>query len=137
MPAVIEKVMGKPVVIVTYHGHITVEDAKSAAVKTADLLDTYGGPLYKVMQVDCDHAYISFDEVMMLTTLSSKGRPGSVTDERIRPVFVGEHLLLDLYVDAMKQEAFGAIEIPVFDTLDDAMIYVDERIHEDGAYGSV
>ncbi len=135
MPTVIEKVMGKPIVIVTFEGHITIEDAKASTVQVAALLDTYGAPLYKVMQ--CDRAHASFDEVMMLTTLSSKGGAGSVTDVRVKPVFVGEHLLLDLYVDAMRQEAFGAIDIPVFDTLTEALLYVDEKIHEDGAYGGV
>ena len=137
MPANVEKVPGLPVVIVTYHGHITVDDARAAFAQIAGLLDTYGAPLYRITHVDCDHAHASFDEVMMLTTISSKGVRGSVTDPDVYTVLVGEHVLIDLYVDAMRQEAFGAVELPVFATMEEAMVYVQAKLQAGGAAGRV
>jgi len=133
MPAKIEKLMDLPVAIVTYHGHISIDDAKSVIAQTADFVDTYGAPLYRVICVECaDEAHASFDEVMMLTTLSSKGIRGSVTDPDVLTVLVGEHILIDLYVDAMRQEAFGAVDIPLFDSMENAMIYVQNIMHRSG-----
>lgn len=136
MPASVEKMPGMPIVIVTYYGHITIDDAKAVFAQMAGLLTTYGAPLYRIAYVDCNTAHTSFDEVMMLTTLSSKGKPGSPTDPNVKTVLVGKHLLIDLYVDAMRQEAFGAVDIPIFDTLDDALTHVRVLIHQDNAAGS-
>ena len=135
MPATVEKLPGKPIVIVTYHGHITVDDARAVFAQIAGLLDIYGAPIYRITQVDCDSAHASFDEVLMLTTLSSRGLRGSATDEDVITVLVGEHLLIDLYVDAMRQEAFGGVQIPLFGTLAAAMDYVQVWIRANGAAG--
>jgi len=137
MPATVEKVLGKPIVLVEYHGHITTDDARAVFAQIAGLLDNYGAPLYRITRVDCDNAHTSFDEVLMLTTLSSKGRRGSATDPDIKTVLVGEHLLIDLYIDAMRQDAFGGVEIPLFDTLDDALEHVREELHLGGAGSGV
>lgn len=137
MAVTVEKVMGKPVVIVTYSGKVTVDDARQSYQDVATLMDDYGDRLYKIVNVDCDKAHASFDEVMMLTTLSSKGIRGSATDRNLHMVLVGQHLLIDLYVDAMRQEAFGAVEIPIFSTLQEAEIYVTEHMHQQGTWGSV
>ncbi|MEO1443621.1 MAG: hypothetical protein AAFV33_24680, partial [Chloroflexota bacterium] len=80
-------------------------------------------------------AHASFDEVMMLTTLSSRRKRGSVTDPNVLTVLVGEHILIDLYVDAMRQEAFGGVDIPLFGAMDDALVYVRAQIHMGGAAG--
>lgn len=133
MPATVEKVLGKPIVIITYHGHITVKDAKDVLADIGTLLDDYGAPLYKIINVNCDNAHASFDEVMMLTTLSSKGIRGSATDPNVFTTLVGQHVLIDLYVDAMQQDAFGAVDIPIFDSIEAAEHYVNERIIEGGA----
>lgn len=135
MPANVEKLANQPIIIASYHGHITVDDAKAVFAQVAGLIDIYGAPLYRIACVDCDSAHTSFDEVMMLTTLSSKGLRGSATDPDVKTVLVGEHLLIDLYVDAMRQEAFGAVEIPIFETLEDALAHVQSIIQNDQAAG--
>ncbi|MEM6280741.1 MAG: hypothetical protein AAF787_00995 [Chloroflexota bacterium] len=136
MPARVEKLMGEPIAIVTYYGHITPADATGVFAQIATLLDDYGAPLYRIICVDCgQEAYASFDEVMMLTILSSRGRRGSTTDPEVMTVLVGEHVLIDLYVDAMRQDAFGGVDIPLFGVLEDALVFVREQIHLGGAAG--
>ncbi|MEL6150593.1 MAG: hypothetical protein AAGK74_03560 [Chloroflexota bacterium] len=136
MPARVEKLMGESIALVTYYGHITLADAEAVIAQTATLLDDYGAPLYRVICVDCEQeAHASFDEVMMLTTLSSRRKRGSVTDPNVLTVLVGEHILIDLYVDAMRQEAFGGVDIPLFGAMDDALVYVRAQIHMGGAAG--
>lgn len=137
MPATVEKLPGQPIAIVTYYGHITVDDARAVFAQVAGLLDRYGAPLYRVTQVDCDSAHASFDEVMMLTTLSGKGIRGSVTDADVLTVVVGEHLLIELYLDAMRQDAFGGVDIPQFTEIADAMNYIETQRRKDGAVGGV
>ncbi|MFZ4815644.1 MAG: hypothetical protein ACOYL5_13985 [Phototrophicaceae bacterium] len=128
MPATVEKVPDQPIAIIRYYGQITAEDAKAVFAQVAALLDLYGQPLYRITTVDEDDNAISIDEIKRLTVLSSQHLPGSVTDPKIFTVLVGQHLLIDLYVDAMQQKAFGGVEIPLFDSLEDALQYVQEEI---------
>jgi hypothetical protein len=129
MPGNVEKILGKPIVIVHYHGHITVEDTRAVFAQIAGLLDTYGAPLYRITCVFTEDTSTTFDEIMMMTTLSSKGLRGSATDPDVVTVLVGEHLLIDMFAEAMSQEAFGSVEIPIFDTEEEALVYVNELIH--------
>lgn len=130
MPAIIQKVKGKPIVIVTYKGRITFEDAQSAFQKVAQLLDTHAKPLYRVVCFDTD-IVITFDEVMMMATFSSRFIRGTATDVDVISVLCGQHPLLDIYADAMRQEAFGGIEMPIFDTLEEAILHVQDWIETD------
>lgn len=132
MPASVEKVLGKPIAIVNYHGEITTEDARAVFAQIAGLVDTYGAPLYRLTCIHSENASMSFDEVMMMTTLSSKGLRGSPTDPNVTTVLVGEHPFIDLYADAMRQDAFGGVEIPIFENQAEAMVYITELIHRQG-----
>lgn len=128
MPATVEKILGKPIALVRYYGHVTVEDSRAVFAQIAGLVDTYGAPMYRITSVRSDESDVSFDEVMMMTTFSSRGVRGSVTDPDVVTVLAGDHPLIDLFAQAMREEAFGAVKIPLFDNEDDALLYVYERI---------
>lgn len=135
MPATVEKILGTPIVIVTYYGHVSVEDTRAVFAQITGLVDTYGAPIYRITCVAADDADMSFDEVMLMASFSSKGLRGSATDPDVITVLVGEHVLIDLFAEAMQQDAFGGVDIPILDTIDEALLYVHELIHENSARG--
>lgn len=137
MPATVEKILGKPIAIVTYYGHVTAEDTRGVFAQVSGLLDTYGAPIYRVTQVNTDLVDMTFDEVMLMTVLASKGTHGSTTDPNVKTVLVGDHPFIDLYADAMRQEVFGGVDIPIYDTLDEALRMVKEMIQSDIAGSGV
>jgi hypothetical protein len=132
VPGQVEKVLDQPIIVVHYHGHVTAEDTRAVFAQVAGLLDTYGAPLYRITCVVSEDADTTFDEVMMMTTLSSHGLPGSATDPNVFTVLVGDHPLVDLFADAMRQEPFGAVEIPIFNTEAEALAFVQGLIDENG-----
>lgn len=132
MPATVEKLPDLPVALVHYYGHVTVADTRAVFAQVAGLVDTYGAPFYRVTCVNSEDAAVTFDEVMMMTTLSSRGIRGSATDPDVITVLVGEHPLVDLFVEAMREEPFGAVEIPVFTTQAAALAFVRGMIEQGG-----
>ena len=128
MPGSVEKIPDKPIAIVTYHGHISVEDTRAVFAQVAGLVDVYGSPFYRLTRVSSSDSDTSFDELMRMTVVSSKGIPGSATDPNVTTIFVGQSMYFDLFVDAMQQDSFGGVEIPMFDTMDEAMAYVEEQL---------
>ncbi|MEO0566081.1 MAG: hypothetical protein AAF125_28495, partial [Chloroflexota bacterium] len=98
MPASVEKLPDLPIAVVNYHGHVTVEDTRAVFAQIAGLVDTYGTPFYRITCVNSEDAATTFDEVMMMTTLSSRGIRGSATDPDVYTVLVGAHPLVDLFV---------------------------------------
>lgn len=132
MPATVEKLPELPVAVVHYHGHVTVEDTRAVFAQIAGLVDTYGAPFYRITCVQSEDTATTFDEVMMMTTLSSRGIRGSATDPDVVTVLVGQHPLVDLFVEAMRQEPFGAVEIPIFTEKAAALTFVREMIQRGG-----
>ncbi|MEO0565982.1 MAG: hypothetical protein AAF125_27995 [Chloroflexota bacterium] len=132
MPGTVEKLLDKPIVIVNYHGDITVEDTRAVFAQIAGLVETYGAPLYRITCIFLSEANTTFDEVMMMTTLSSKGISGSATDPEVFTVLVGDHPMIDLFAAAMGQEPFGAVDLPIFDTQTEALDFIDKLIEQGG-----
>ncbi len=132
MPATVEKLPEQPIAVVHYHGHVTVEDTRAVFAQIAGLIDTYGAPFYRVTCVQSEDAAVTFDEVMMMTTLSSRGIRGSATDPDVTTVLVGEHPLVDMFVEAMRQEPFGAVEIPVFTQEETALAFIRDLLQQGG-----
>lgn len=131
MPATVEKILGQPIAIVRYYGHITTADTRAVFAQIAGLLDTYGAPLYRITCILSEDAETSFDEVMLMATISSRGIRGSATDPDVFTFLVGDHPLLDIFADAMGQAAFGGVEMPIFETVDEALLHIEELIHKD------
>jgi hypothetical protein len=128
MPGTVEKLPDKPIAIVEYHGNITVADTRAVFAQIAGLVENFGSPFYRIACVMTDKAETTFDDVMMMTTLSSQGLAGSATDPNVITVLVGDHPFIDLFAEAMRQEPFGAVEIPIFTTKAEALAYVQQLI---------
>ena len=67
---------------------------------------------------------MSFSQVAMLMSKSSKGEVGSATDSRIwHSMFVGTDELVEMAAESMRQTQYGKRVMLGFESLDDALWY--------------
>ncbi len=121
MPVAVERLPGKPIIILHYSGLLDVETVKSAFAQSLVLAQQIEGTIYRI--ADVSHADGTFQEVMGIIKAVRDGSPGSPLDARIQVIFVGTNQLVHLYTNAVKN--MGATPMPVFHSLEDALHYVE------------
>ncbi len=121
MPVTVERVVGKPIIILHYSGFLDVETVKSAFAQSAVLAEQIEGTIYRI--ADVSKADGTFQEVMGIIKAVRDGSPGSPLDTRIRVIFVGTNQLVQFYTNAVKN--MGATPMPVFHSLEDALQYIE------------
>jgi hypothetical protein len=127
MPLPVEKLPDVPIVILTYADNTEADDVHRAFAQVAHYLqqDQF---LYVVN--DLSHlTNVNFGAMVMGAAEVSKAGPGSLADPRTQHILVGEHLLIKMSGEAMKQDQYGKHEVPVFPTVDAALEYVRLKIH--------
>ncbi|MDX1994668.1 MAG: hypothetical protein SF029_19955 [bacterium] len=70
---------------------------------------------------DVRNLQITFSDVVMGLAAHTKGEPGSVSDPTIRVILIGSDELLRLASEALKQEQYGQIALPMYATYDEAI----------------
>lgn len=124
MPVTAEKIIGEPIIIVTYSGQVTVRDVVRLVEYVSKLIPAHRPPLYRLTRMESDRVALSFDVFKQMTVIEASRHSGAITDTDVKTLLIGDHPFLFLLADAMSQEAFGAVELPLFETLDDALSYV-------------
>ena len=128
MPASFKKLDNEPIVILTYYDPISPADLASVFAQTAKVADMIE-PLYVIN--DLSAMRLTFGGVVMGTSEAARGGPGSAGDTRTRHVLVGGHELVKFSGEAMKQEQYGALNIPVFATIEEALAEIHADIRAD------
>lgn len=122
MPVKVEQLPGEPIIVLTYEGHMDVETVIQAFAESVKLAEHIDGVVYRISDVRLGEG--DFADVMKIITEIRKGIPGSTADPKIRGVFVGGHQMVRLYADILKQEQFGATNIPFFKSMEEALEYI-------------
>lgn len=122
MSVQVEKLPDLPVIILTYEGHMDVETVKSAFIQSAAIAATIDGIVYRISDVRKGEG--SFADVVNIIKSIRESTLGSSADPKIKGVFVGGHQLARMYADFLKQEQFGSTAIPFFQTMEEALEYV-------------
>jgi hypothetical protein len=133
MPVTIETKVNERIIIATLEGHVTVNDLDVIYQRSAALIQQMGGMIHRV--TDARLATSSFADILRLVREASKGLPGSATDPNVKTVFVGNHEMLRLVADMLRQPQFGHIQIPMFPTLEDALVAVRHEISKQDKMG--
>ncbi len=85
------------------------------------------GRLYRINDLSLfDHVPI-FSLVVRGLAHEVQRRPGSSSDPRLIPVFVGAGRDARLIVDALKQEQYGSWDVPLYPTLEEALAALREQ----------
>ena len=129
MPVTVERVPGKPIIIGTLRGHVTVELVKEMFEQSAKLADEIGEHVYRI--TDVSNVELTFkDLVMALANASSQKQPGSSADPRFTGMLVGSHKWSQMFSESIQQEQYGKMNIPLFEDVDAAMAYIEEKMKE-------
>ena len=123
MPVKVEKLPDKPVIILTYEGHMDVETVKSAFSQSAVIASSLDGIVYRISDVRNSEG--NFTDVVNVIKAIRVNTVGSSADPKIKGVFVGNNQFARMYADFLKQEQFGITNIPFFKTLDEALDYIE------------
>lgn len=118
------KLENEPIVIATLIGKITAEDLADLYNQTMPYLDEETPYLYRIS--DVRQATSSFPEMSKIT-VEAREKIGAVSDSRIRKlVMVGSDQWIEMYREAVQRWSYERLEIPVFDTIEEALAYVRE-----------
>ena len=121
MPVKVERLAGKPIIILHYEGFLDLETVKSAFMQSAVIAKEIEGTVYRI--ADVRNADSNFVEIVNIIKASRANVQGNATDSKFQVIFVGQNQLIHLYTDALKQ--LGAAPIPIFHTMEDAMQFVE------------
>ena len=121
MPVKVERIPDQPIIVLHYEGFLDLETVKSAFVQSAAIAAQIEGITYRI--ADIRNATSSFVEIVSILKASRANVQGSAADTKYQVIFVGQNQLAHLYADALKQ--LGASPIPFFDTMEDAMQYIE------------
>jgi hypothetical protein len=127
MAVKVERIPGKPILIATLTGHVTLELIQEMFEQSARLVDEIGGHLYRITDVrDVDTTFS--DLVMILAKASSKKQPGSAADPRFSGMLVGSDQWVKTFSENIQQRQYGGLNIPLFDNMEAAMSHVRQQM---------
>lgn len=121
----------KPVVLATLRGQITLDDARYIFQQTHKLRQSMPDHIYRL--TDVREATSSFSEIIQIIRSGADDLPSATNDPTITVVFVGKSQWSKLFIDAMRQQQFGQVTIPLFNTLDEALEFIDDDIQSRSA----
>ncbi len=127
MPVRVTRLPGEPIIVAEVRDRMDVESIRSIFSETVALASDVDGYVYRI--VDFLNAQASIRDMANALVESSKRAPGSTIDPRVKPVMVAGHNRIRFLFDAMRRKEFGGIEVPVFDTMDEALTYVRQQLY--------
>ena len=131
MPVEVSALPDKPVVLATLRGQITLDDAIHIFKRTHELRQSMPEYIYRL--TDVREATSSFSEIIQIIRSGAGDLPSATNDPTITVVFVGKSQWSKLFIDAMRQQQFGQVNIPLFNTLDEALQFIENDMESRSA----
>lgn len=128
MPVTVEFLTDEPILVATLTGDLTVSDMRGMFIQSAQLTQDMPGPIYRI--TDTRLARANFMEMMQTVRAASDGTPGSSTDPKFKPIFLGTNELVRMGIDMLKQSQFGGVQIPFFNDMEDALTYIHHDMNK-------
>ncbi|MFZ4814354.1 MAG: hypothetical protein ACOYL5_07455 [Phototrophicaceae bacterium] len=121
----VTRLQDKPVIIFRLLGIINRNIAKQIFEDTLLLMQNVSGKFFRINIVS--NVESDFEEMLEVIKRSAR-ETGGTADPRVQLIFVGTSRWVPLFIDMMAKPEFGAVKIPQFATLEEALDYVDERL---------
>lgn len=129
MTVEITEMRNEPILIARYAPPFNPdEDLHQANAAIRDKLITTEPPLYRIEDVSAIE--MSFAELVQAMATATEQAEGSILDSRVHSMLVGTSDMLRIAKDAMTQEQYGSLDVPLFPTVDDALAYVHQLMDE-------
>ena len=123
MDAALTRLPDEPIVIVEIQPTLDPQkEVYEIADAIAEMFEGEEGPIYRIN--DFTSIDLPFGGLVMGLGLEAQSRPGSLSDPRIKPIFVGTSDMVELGAKSARQEHYGGLEIWLFATLDEALAHI-------------
>lgn len=123
----VEKLSEQSTVIVHYATpFVPKEDIAKAQEQIAKILETHDGSLFRID--DLSKAEMDWSAFVEGIFVATRDVPGSMTDERIHGILVGDYKMVKMASESMKQDQYGAQQTPMFHSVDEALDYVKKQL---------
>jgi hypothetical protein len=123
MAYTIQRQLDEPIIIDTHTDPMEAAGYASFAHELADHAASIDGTIYRI----ADLRGMKFSFPLLVHVLAEEARskqPGTAGDPRVRLVLVAEGEVARLLAESAKQTQYGALDVPVFATLDEALAHV-------------
>jgi hypothetical protein len=94
---------------------------REIAVEVRPHIEAVNDPLYRINDLSAFDAIPIFSAVVRGLAFETQQLPGTSSDPRLIPMFVGRGRDAQLIVNALKQKQYGSYDVPLFPTLDQAL----------------
>jgi hypothetical protein len=128
MPVTMIYLPDEPIVIAEFHGRMDLESVRIMFHESARFAEILNHGVYRI--VNYLDAQASFRDMATALAEGNKGGPGSPRDSRITEVMVAGRNRIRFLLDILSRKEYGSIEVPVFDTMDEALSFVRAQLHE-------
>jgi len=126
MTTKIERLPNEPIVVVTWIEPVDLH--KETPDKFAQIDALIGSNENAYVIDDLSQAKLDFSTLVSGMAAQREKAPGSPSDPRISTALVGSGFFMELISKGAKQFQYGSLDIPLFSSLDDALVYVREKI---------
>lgn len=131
MPITIKYLPQEPILLATIKGYLNIKSTKDACSRVVKKCQGTLSHTYCVIDV-CE-ATTSFADLIWIIKQAAAYGDSSQCTMKNRVVFVGESHWIQLFSDAMQHTQFGGIEIPIFETIDTALVYIRSELAKNQA----
>lgn len=126
MPYKTEILPNEPIIIITLIGQVTAQLMQETFAEVAAFAEKVGGEVWRIS--DYRQSTSSFADTMKAIMETMKNRKGSIFEDKIHVSFVGTNQWVGLMRNVLGTPQFGNIQIPTFETTEDALGYVRREI---------
>ena len=121
LPVVVVKLVMPP--------RIDVENLfREVAAQILPHVEAAGGPLYRINDMSAFDFLPIFSAVVRGLAFETQQVPGTSSDPRLIPIFVGNGKDVKLIVEALKQQQYGSYHVPLFPNHEAALAYIREQL---------
>ncbi len=130
----VERLGNESIIVLTISGTFgDVHDLSSyraALAQLGQMAATIEGTVYRI--TDAHTAQIQFGDLVMALGESRGGEKGTVSDPRMKSIFVGSDELIRMAAQSFTQEQYGHINVQLCSSLDEAIARAREQLAAEG-----
>lgn len=126
MPVTITRLPNEPIVIVELRERMDLNSVRTMFKQTAEIARDMNQPVYRI--ANFLNVNVSIREMAAALAEGTKGGPGSPRDRQVPFVMVAGRNRIRFFFEMLRRKEYGGIEVPVFDTMDEALAYVRAQL---------
>ncbi len=131
-----EKLPDLPALLTTLSAEFRVtRDMAASDAATIALLEQVDEPVFNV--VDVSKLRVTMEDILQGSNRGGRGESAIWHHPRIRQtIFISDSKIIQLAARGMNSFSFGNLNIPVFPTLEEALVYIRQELSKPPAAGS-